>query len=1344
MPSIQIGSSSIGGEGFALTGPAGNTGPAGEIGSIGLLGITAGPTGATGVHIRQVTTSTSPLSAGVYFYLSNGITIGPITGFTGPSITYFNSRGVSASFGFDYYSIFVGVSGGMTFVLRGICGDGQYTTTSLSPDGTEILLTINDIPSGSVLFGTTADEFITFTNTSYTATNSRIRVQNQSFEDNNSSFKSNLNYGVLEFGLTANPDVNTVSEIKSFTDFTTPFLNINGLNRNFTPGSVPITDGIKKVDSGGYVLDLDKSSVFKLTTPIGITAFSRKRADNQLRSWLFFIEGSDVWNFPQNVQFEGGITGIQNYAFGSGMNILRIETPISGDLTSYNASFVDRFFGSDVPVDYGGIGSCCYSGGCEDYVTREFCEDVRAGVFNALISCENSCRVGSCCIDGTCHNIVSETVCNAAGGVWNTQSCDLRGPCNLYYILETVQPSVITDDVIPDNSVSPGNTGTVAIFRAKTNDSNVVIRQQQVYTDLASGLQIGSFFIRDISGNYSNSLSGEYALTNPTGTSGVTFALQFDNNNDTILPSTLYEPTNFVIQMKDSSGVVKTSLTYKMKPRYISSCAGRPNSKLIKSEWLAKRYCRDCYTQDVNTGVNYFYPVQSQYGSCDFCVDLQKVGSDYVVTPVCITTSDVEDNNDCRLTKENDLSTNPTVAVTCKHSEWNIGSGVNNCDGSCNNLLDILMNDGSFQTGCKGVSLAGQEDYPYWHNVSFENVSGLYGDLVSAGVTSEIDQRNIITNITNFIQNSNNITNEKAVLFTAENENAGVTFITPAELATCCPAKDDNKINDTVLQFSEPGFDVRYFVIYTSYYNSGICEGSFADPKQAGTCRVRTFERTEYALVFKTYCIPGTNIIDVTKENCLVDIINIANVSYGCSVSTNKRCVTSGCKYDRDPRYSIDSIREIKLSDTEPISGSTDRKLILDRITEQIIECGSFNTIYSWDLKDTLNWYSTEQEYLTIKAQLNQIFWYPMFCQDCDGSVMMCTNKECTSVCFGENGSPFRPNTGAGANIDCSIQPSPSEYRDISIQKINDGLGNTIITPKIYGGIPAVEKTNEYFYYLLGQPSNLADNSSINMYTCDGESREHFKIEKAQSGTSIIIPTGTLQNNEFVVYYTNGENVPFYNSIVTFCSADVRSAPVRIVKKYKDSNSNIPEFNFNADVITDYDLGFFNVVVRTSCNSSTPECIPLDDDGMSYYIAGTDWKLNAWQVNYWYEYDGQIVNATFPTPPGAFASGETLTLLNQTDGEQIFFSRVPTTGYSNPGYVNIYITVTLLLISATDDSFRTVEKTKLVSVPRTPVSLTSSPRRLNKYKLITDENGNSQCVLMDCSVTTDCNTLPDC
>jgi len=1342
MPSIQIGSSSIGGEGFALTGPAGNTGPAGEIGSIGLLGITAGPTGATGVYIRQVTTNTSPLSAGVYFYLSNGITVGPITGFTGPSITYFNSRGVSASFGFDYYSIFVGVSGGMTFVLRGICGDGQYTTTSLSPDGTEILLTINDIPSGSVLFGTTADEFITFTNTSYTATNSRIRVQNQSFEDNNSSFKSNLNYGVLEFGLTANPDVNTVSEIKSFTDFTTPFLNINGLNRNFTPGSVPITDGIKKVDSGGYVLDLDKSSVFKLTTPIGITAFSRKRADNQLRSWLFFIEGSDVWNFPQNVKFEGGITGIQNYAFGSGMNILRIETPISGDLTSYNASFVDRFFGSDVPVDYGGIGSCCYSGGCEDYVTREFCEDVRAGVFNALISCENSCRVGSCCIDGTCHNIVSETVCSAAGGVWNTQSCDLRGPCNLYYILETVQPSVITDNVIPDNSVSVGNPGTVAIFRAKTNDSNVVIKQQRVYTDSATGFQIGFFFTRDISGNYDN-LSGEYTLTNPTGTSGLTFALQFDNNSDNIGPDTIYEAANFVIQMKDSSGVVKTSLTYKMKPRYISSCAGRPNSKLIKSEWLAKRYCRDCYTQDTNTGVNYFYPVQSQYGSCDFCVDLQKVGSDYVVTPVCITTSDVEDNNDCRITKENDLSADPTVAVTCKHSEWNIGSGVNNCEGSCNNLLDILMNDGSFQIGCKGVSLAGQEDYPYWHNVSFENVSGLYGDLVSAGVTSEIDQRNIITNITNFIQNSNNITNEKAVLFTAENENAGVTFITPAELATCCPAKDDNKINDTVLQFSEPGSDVRYFVIYTSYSNSGICEGSFADPKQAGVCRVRTFERTKYALVFKTYCIPGTSLIDVTKQNCLVDIINTTNVSYGCSVSANKRCVPSGCKYDRDPRYSIDSIREIKLSDTEPIPGSTDRKLILDRITEQILECGSLNTIYSWDLKDTLNWYSTEQEYLTVKAQLNQIFWYPMFCQDCDGSVMMCTNKECTSVCFGENGSPFKPNTGAGANIDCSISPSPTQYRVITIERADDGSGNTVLTPRIYGDVPAVEKTNEYFYYMNGQPSDPSDPTSLTMRACDGEDRTRFKIEKAISGTPIILPTASLQSNEFVVYYTDGEDIPFYNWSADGCSSTVRNAPIRIVKKYKDPNSKIPEIDFSTNIITDYQLGYFSATVTTDCNGSNPQCVPVTDNGFEYYIAGTNFKLDAYQVNYWYEYDGFIINwSTEPT--SSFNDGAGVHTIVSTDNPLIFFNKVPTTGYSNTTNVNIYATVIFSLIDTVDGSFRTVEKTKLVSVPRTPISLTLPSPRVNKYKLITDENGNNQCVLMDCSTTTDCNTLPDC
>jgi len=1350
MPSIQIGSSSIGGDGFALTGPAGNTGPMGETGNIGLLGITAGPTGATGVYIKQVTTSTNPLSAGVYFYLSDGTTIGPISGFTGPSITYYNSKGVSAAFASEYFSAFVGVSGGMTFAFRGICGDGQYTTTALSPDGTEVILTINDIPSGSVLFGNTFDNFIAFTNTNFTATTSRIRVQNQLSEDDSSAstFKSNFNYAVLEFGLTANPDTNTVSQVKSFADFTTPFITINGLNRNFTPGSVPITDGIKNVDSGGYVIDLDKSSVFKLTTPIGITAFSRKRADNQLRSWLFFIEGSDVWNFPQNVLFENGITGIQNYAFGSGMNILRIETPMDGNLTTYNASFVDRFFGSDVPVDYGGIGSCCYAGGCEDYVTREYCEDTRMGVFNALISCENSCRVGSCCIDGTCHDRVSESVCTTAGGAWNNQTCDLRGPCSLYYILETVQPPTITQTTFIDNTASSGNTATVAIFKVKTNDTNtkVVIPK----TTDSNGFVYGLFHVRDKTKNYditsADNAIGTYTLTNSTGTDGVTFALQFDNQTDQIQEGVPYSLANFEIKLKNSSDVQKASLVYKIQPKYVDSCAGRPNSKLIKSEWLAKRYCRDCYIQDPTTGVNYFYPVQSQYGSCDFCLDLQKTGSNYTVTPICMTTSEVEDTNDCTITTENNFSPDPAVAAGCKHSEWNIGSGINNCSPPCDQAIDVLLNGGSVQAACKGISLANQDKYPYWHNVSVENISKLYGNLTSAGVTLNDDYNYITSYITDFIENSNNTENQKAVLFTAENENKGVTFITQTELAACCPAKPDDKVNDILLNFDDPNnpADIRYFVIYTSFINTGVCEGRYQDPKLSGSCRFYTAERYVYALIFKTWCEPGTNIIKTAESNCLVDIIQIENTTISCTNTTSSKCIPSNCKYDRDSDYSIDAITEIKITDTTPIPGSQDRKLILNRIVmPPRTTCNSSSSEYSWDLKDTVNWYTSTQEYALVQAQLSRIFWYPMFCGDCDGSVLGCFGTECRSVCFTENGSPLRPNTGAGAKLDCTILPSPSEYKNVIIQKTSGGPGTTVLTPKIYGGDPVTELTNEYFYYTLGHPSDPADPSSIYMWACDGETRIRYKIEKALSGTPISIPTTTLQNNEFVVYYTNGENVPFYNWSVDGCSSTVRTAPVRMVKKYKDTNSTIPQIDFTADVSIDYDSGYFTAVLRSRCTSLNGQCIPVDTDGFNYYIAGTKWKLDGWQINYWYEYDGNIINwSTEPT--ASFSSGSVTDTILSLDGSLVYFDKVPTSGYSNVTYVNIHATLILSLIDTTDGSFRTVEKTKIISVPRAPISLTSSSRRLNKYKLITDENGNSQCVLMDCSVTTDCNTLPDC
>ena len=262
MPSF-IGNSSISGGGaFSLTGPTGSIGPRGEDGNRGATGITLGPTGSTGIYIKNVVYSGS-LNNGLLFSLSDGTTIGPIRGFTGPTIQYSNSRGISSTVDSNYTNLFLHVTGGTTFVFRGICGDGQYTSTQLSTNGSEIILTVQGSPSGTALYGISSDNFLAYTSDLYSATNTRIRIENQTIEDNDSAtvFTNPINAAVLNFGLTGTASQNITQNVLVLPEFSTPFLTIPSLARSATPSSIPVFDGIKSIDSGGYVLDLDKTSI---------------------------------------------------------------------------------------------------------------------------------------------------------------------------------------------------------------------------------------------------------------------------------------------------------------------------------------------------------------------------------------------------------------------------------------------------------------------------------------------------------------------------------------------------------------------------------------------------------------------------------------------------------------------------------------------------------------------------------------------------------------------------------------------------------------------------------------------------------------------------------------------------------------------------------------------------------------------------------------------------------------------------------------------------------------------------------------------------------------------------
>lgn len=1354
MPSI-IGTSTVGGGQFSLTGPIGNTGPTGESGNSGLIGITYGPTGSTGIYIKEITKSTSQYTPDAFlFSMSDDTIIGPIFGFTGPGITYFNSKGLSATINSDYVSIFSSVTGGKTFEFRGLCGDNQYTFTNLSADGQEAVLQITGIPSTSVVYGNTANNFIAITTTAYTATATDIQVLNQIAEDSSSFFSNTSNFAELEFGLTANSQINQVNKVKVFTDFTTPFLTVSPLGRNFNPQVIPVSDGIKSVDSGGYVLDLDKTSVFKINTPVGITAFSCKSSINTLKSWLFFIEGTDVWNLPSNVIFEPGITGIENYAFSPGMNILRIEN--DPDSSFYYASFVDRFFGTNDVVNYGGVGSCCKSdGSCQEYTTKEQCEQILQGTFTALTSCTDTCLVGSCCIDGNCYDRVSRSLCDTLSGSWNTSNCDGR-VCSFNYSLNTETPTTTSTILNYDNTATPTNKSQIAIFTAKTNDTNAIIDFNNSITDPPTSLVMRNFYIRDVSGTLDT--NGRYVITAPTPTEGITFAVLWDNTSDNIEAEYTYGTAPLTFTLKDSSGVAKTSLQYITQPQFISTCGGAGNSRQIKIDYIASRYCRDCYYVDP-TGQRVNYEVQQQQGSFDFCVNLNKTEEGYNLTPLCTVTSPVLDTNDCKITGANDDSLIPDIAENCNHKEY--GFLTTNCDGGCTGTgVDTF--DGT-EYSCKGVSLSNQTRYPYSTQINIENSSKLSKDLYNAGITLNTDINDISKNIINYIRTSINPDNSLPVLFNQQNQNKGITFIADTTFASCCPAPTTPE-NDVLLDFNDATHDVRYFIIPVTSKYSEFCVGSGGlpvnpkgGPGAVVFCSTTVERSVTYAIIVKTYFIRGTTQIDTSRQNCLIDIINTLNVNEGCGQGTRAGqgvdCGLVKCIISDDNNFYFNEPFEIKNADTSEIVGTNKRKLIINRVLYRNRQnpC-PYQQPSGWELqiKYTNAWYDTLQQKINIYYQLYQLFWYPLMCQDCTTSgLIKCDSNDCYTVCIGENGGVDQIVTVGGTNIQCvnsrAYDSSKRSFRNIILTKTVNGT-DTIITPKIYDGL-GTEQTGEYFYYLLGHKDPVTE-SVLN--SCN-----YFDIKKALSGTQITVSNSNTSDgngiidNEFVVYYTNGRNENFYNSNNTNTSVNcrspiARSAPITIVEKYVPTTTSLPSINFDAEVIK-VTPSTFTIDIKTKCSSTNniSSCIDTDYNGL-YFISGTKWAIDGFTVMAWYEYDGVVYNLS--SQYQSWFDDAQIRLENVSGSVFDNEKRTNNSEYNGFTVTHFYVTLVLNLINQDTRYTRLVEKTKIFSVHGlVEVELTgSTTRRENKYKLVADDTGATQCVLMDCSVTSDCSGLPDC
>ena len=835
MPSI-IGSSSIYGNLITGTGPTGHTGPIGYTGPRGPTGTTGGPTGGTGVYIFDVTSN--PSSNTIAFTLSDGSVIGPIFGFTGPDINYSDSRGISGYIAAGYYSGLSGVVSGYTFVFRGITGDGQYVIASMSPDKSEILLQVKDINlGGGIVYGVTSDGFLVYTGTTFTAANTKIEVSGQILQDNASGFFNTSSSTYLSFGLTASSSsiILANDSVKVYSEFETPYISVPSVGRGVVTS--PVNDAVVGVDSGGYILNLNKASVFKLATPIGITAFTESEFNptDTMKTWTFFIEGPDVWNLPSNLYFDGGLTGIGVYAFSSGMNILQITK--NSNSNNYIASFVDRFIGSNTDTQqYGGVGSCCYDGGCVDYVTESVCSTYPNGVFNALKSCDTGCLIGSCCIDNKCYDNVSKQTCLEATGnatAWRATRC-IGSSCNPGAFVYDLEEQPEKNTTITNAAVVTDTTTwqKVVSYKVITDDPTARVIVSTFPRGSVTFQAYGAFTLSPTDSNVSdipavnNEIISVY-FTNSANSIEEVF-------KDSYATETIQLEIRINANIGTSTETTKITKTNTLKPALVPYCNGVAGTVQIKTSYEAIRYCRDCYV--ITPASNrYYFGIQKQAGTFDFCLNPTTL----TITPRCAKVGNVIDTNPCKITEANnrawvdldDPDLKP-LAVNCNHKEY--GFLTTNCDNGCDAAVAI----GSLgETVCKGQTYG--SSLPYWHYIDFKDTANLKTQLVLAGVTgSRIDTilnecNTIITGLTNNNQGTIN-----PLLFYKDNQNVGITFNDTG--SSCCTPTQLNDGTDICSYNFSPTFD----------YN--------APPGKKITYNLFAFSVVEQFFVSTTCCLPGS------------------------------------------------------------------------------------------------------------------------------------------------------------------------------------------------------------------------------------------------------------------------------------------------------------------------------------------------------------------------------------------------------------------------------------------------------------------------------------------------------
>lgn len=1336
MPSI-IGSSTIVGKTLGFTGPTGPTGPRGPVGPKGLTGITYGPTGSTGLYITD--TVSDLVRGSVAFKLSNGATY-TFFGFTGPTVSYYNSGGTNASSSVGYRSVLLGVCGGLTFSLRGICGDGTSVIPSLSSDGREVLLAVAS-PSLTVTYGSTADDFLVYSSASYSVTNTKVKVMGQITEDTSNGFTLSANRDATYFELGLTSGSTPVPAVRVFSDFVDGFLPIPALERGITRGTA--IEGISGIDSGGYIVDLDKASVFKISAPVGITAFNRSLSRNSNDSWLFFVEGADVWNLPKNLYFEAGPTGLNQMAFCSGMNLLKIESDYANN--RYLGYFVDRCFGSDVP-QYGVIGSCCYDGGCKDYVTSDICTSVYGGYHTPLQSCKSACNIGSCCVQGKCVDNVSKELCDKISpGSWSPATCLYPGgTCSGgWYYLQKVNPQ---DPVYSTNIGVPAQQRQeVLSFKVWTSDPDVILEAPLTYTDSSTGVFIANFsfygglsFGYDTSGTVINRTikNGAYAL-------GVT--LYFDNSNDSIFPDWDYDAqpsVEYPIVLKKSTGEVMAGITYNIKPKFAERCAGDVNSRRIKTAFTVTRHCDDCYT--IVNGAAAHYPVQTQTGTFDFCTNAEnkQIGS------LCMTVDDVVDVNDCTITEANNetdpVTGDPIDATACKHVEYGLqGSMTDPCpSGDCGVAVVRTFGKSGILYTCKG-HLEAQTDGisgPYFYTVKFEpDDATVKNQLILAGITSPADITSIMDDIKTTIYTTKNPTNSARVVFTNENKNSSVVLNSSLE-TPCCTFAEYNKPSGGVLTSSTPtqkiyeipadwtdsdptNIEIKYLVI-----PGGACgfSQSTSGGGNGGTGKVAIEICNSYngqsietqALLVRCRFIKQNGVItpklDPTNPGCIVAAITPLYFDYACAHSsynalpngTRVPCPSSdisdgGCYY----AFSGVQIAEvIKGKDTAP---ATDNIILIETGFGSFEQRGGCyyhslgNEIQSSKKSDPEFTFKNTAELVLAGFQIKQYFWKTTYCA--------CTSKTAPEICLaGDCTIPYEKCYAFSLARDynhIATGCEESSQAANSLLFLEPGTSGPYlqITPKLYSvSGDAVTLTTDKLYYTIGYtndptPSTISEN-----------------IKTTISGTGITFED--KPENTLFFYWTNGTDVNFYN----------RTTPVNIIEKYTSGSTAAPEMLSYIRVRQD-DSDPFVFYVNTGV---APATVAI--------IRGQGWEVESFEMNiFTYKNGAPFIETAYNDIISS--NGYVYNEFGPYNWNDYTNDAV----YNKDGYVTIG--VTNIIVISKNGEYRLVESTRkmLAKKPNTEDTFTGGTSSLVS-KLLTTEDGQEQCVLINCAEFGDCSLLPDC